>query len=546
MLRSLYRSVLRLHPPGFRRRFGAEMLSIFDQATGVGASFRLLTDAWLSLARQWALRWEFWDGDSAAQAPAERAPVFLTLDPFRHGTAAVIHGVVLSALVFAATCFAIRYSWIHVLHVRIPEVQSEPQSEAAPEAPSEITPRAHAESAEVSQSTSPENRGLRDAVVAHAAGNALVAPAQPFHGAVTQPVTQGSPQTGFVNKNNPGTMGPSLADGRALANTQASLAPQRRPNPQDAAVAVAGTKDEGTAVNAAVRHRVIESAISNLEEHYVDRSVVGQMASALRSHEANGNDGPATGGDVFARLLTRQLRAVNPDKHLEVIYRQETLPAHPGEPTPAELAQYRKVLQGRNCDFEKVKILPGNIGYLKLNSFADFSICGSTAAAAMASLNSAHAVIFDLRDNHGGEPEMVARIAAYLFDHPEYWYNPRENTSRESWTKSPVPGNKLADKPVYVLTSHSTYSGAEQFCYDLKMLKRATLIGETTGGAAHAGAFYRIDDHFGIAVPEVRPINPYTTPGWAETGVEPDVKVSAGDSLKTAVSLAKSKLQTRR
>jgi C-terminal processing protease CtpA/Prc len=148
-----------------------------------------------------------------------------------------------------------------------------------------------------------------------------------------------------------------------------------------------------------------------------------------------------------------------------------------------------------------------------------------------------------MRDNRGGEPDMVALMAAYLFDHPEYWYNPRENTTQQSWTLSPVPGNRLADKPVYVLTSTRTFSGAEQFCYDLKMLKRATLVGETTGGGAHSGVFHRIDDHFGIGIPETKPINPFSKTDWAETGVEPDVKVKAADALETAEKLAESKLQ---
>jgi C-terminal processing protease CtpA/Prc len=134
-----------------------------------------------------------------------------------------------------------------------------------------------------------------------------------------------------------------------------------------------------------------------------------------------------------------------------------------------------------------------------------------------------------LRDNRGGDPGMVSMIAAYLFDHPEYWYNPREGTTERSWTRPPVPGNRLADKPVYLLTSSSTISGAEQFSYDLKMLKCAKLVGETTGGAARAGFFRRIDDYFGIGIPEEKAINPFSKTDWAETGVEPDVKVKAED-----------------
>jgi retinol-binding protein 3 len=95
------------------------------------------------------------------------------------------------------------------------------------------------------------------------------------------------------------------------------------------------------------------------------------------------------------------------------------------------------------------------------------------------------------------------------------------------------------------LTSARTFSGAEQFCYDLKMLKRATLVGETTGGAAHSGVFHRIDDHFGMGIPETRPINPFSKTDWAETRVEPDVKVKAAEALETAEILAESKLQRR-
>ncbi|MGA2046627.1 MAG: S41 family peptidase, partial [Terracidiphilus sp.] len=133
-------------------------------------------------------------------------------------------------------------------------------------------------------------------------------------------------------------------------------------------------------------------------------------------------------------------------------------------------------------------------------------------------------------------------IAGYFFDHPEYLYSPRGAPTVDSWTRSPVVGNGLADKPVYVLTSASTWSGAEQFSYDLKMLKRATLVGETTRGGAHAGVFHRIDDHFGIGIPEVRSINPYSNTDWEGVGVEPDVEVKAADALEMALKLAEAKI----
>jgi len=124
MLRPFYRCLLRLHPPAFRERFADEMLSIFDHSEGIPAGVRLLADGLLSLLRQWTLRPEFWHELSPAQQPApDGIPSFYTLDPFRPCASAVVHGLVLSTAVFCLTGFAIRYSWIHILHVRIPEVQ---------------------------------------------------------------------------------------------------------------------------------------------------------------------------------------------------------------------------------------------------------------------------------------------------------------------------------------------------------------------------------------------------------------------------------------
>lgn len=266
-----------------------------------------------------------------------------------------------------------------------------------------------------------------------------------------------------------------------------------------------------------------------------------QMANGLRKHEQRGDDDAVKDSELFAALLTQQMREVSKDQHLELVYSRDRLPEQPAGQTSQELALYRETMERQNCTFEKVEILPHNIGYLKLNSFPDVLQCQATAEAAMASLNGADAVIFDLRDNRGGEPAMVMLIAAYLFDHPEYMYNPRENTTEKSWTHSPVPESKLADKPAYILTSVATISAAEHFTYDLKMLKRATVVGERTAGAAHAGVWHRLDDHFGMGIPETKAINPFSKADWAEVGVEPDVPVKAAEALETAKRLAQSK-----
>jgi len=295
------------------------------------------------------------------------------------------------------------------------------------------------------------------------------------------------------------------------------------------------------AFDPAQRNRIVDSAIANLKEHYFDRAAAQKMADALAIHEKRGDYDAVPDPAAFAALVTQHMREVNPDRHLSFDYFQEPLPPQPAAQTVQVSPQYREAMKQQNCTFEKVELLPHNIGYLKLNSFPDPEVCRVAAMAAMTYVNHADAVIFDLRDNRGGSPEMVQLFGAYLFDHPEYWYNPRENTTEQSWTRSPVPGSELADKPVFVLTSARTASGAEQFSYDLKMLKRATLVGETTAGAAHSGTFHRLDDHFGIGIPEVKAINPYSSNDWAEVGVEPDVKVSAPSALDVALKLARAR-----
>ena len=298
-------------------------------------------------------------------------------------------------------------------------------------------------------------------------------------------------------------------------------------------------------LDAAERQRVLDLVVASIKQYYFDRKVAQKTADALLAHERSGDDRAVADGAAFAELLTRQMRDASHNMDLMMVYSQDKLPERPPPQTPEDLARYRKFLEQNNCFFKKIEILPHQIGYLKLDWFSEPSICQPTAVSAMASLNDANAIIFDLRDNRGGAPGATQLFAAYLFDHPEYWYNPREAPNEDSWTRSPVPGNKLADKPVYVLTSSKTWSGAEQFCYNLKMLKRATLVGETTAGGAHAGVFHRIDDHFGVAIPQVKSINPFGNADWEGVGVEPDVKVEAANALETAVKIAEAKLQKK-
>ncbi len=131
------------------------------------------------------------------------------------------------------------------------------------------------------------------------------------------------------------------------------------------------------------------------------------------------------------------------------------------------------------------------MGYLKFDCFAPAEFAGSTAVAAMGFLAGSDALIFDVRDNGGGSPSMIQLLISYLVGgertHLNNFYIRKGDKTEQFWTQSWVPGTRLPDVPVFVLTSGRTFSAAEEFTYDLKNLKRATLVGETDGRRRPSG-----------------------------------------------------------
>jgi len=302
-------------------------------------------------------------------------------------------------------------------------------------------------------------------------------------------------------------------------------------------------------IDPATRAKVIDGAIANLNESYVFPETAKKMEEAVRAHQKKGDYDAITDGDDFAKRLTDDFQAVSHDKHLHVMFSPALMPdmgSHARD--PKRDAEERKEMDRMNCGFNKVEILEGNVGYLKFDFFAEPEICGPTAIAAMNFLAHVDAIIFDLRENGGGDPKMVAFISTYLFaerTHLNDLWTRKGDITDQYWTLPYVPGERLDGKPAFVLTSKETFSGGEEFTNNLKVLKRATIIGETTGGGAHPVNGHRIDDHFGIGVPFARAINPVTKTNWEGTGVEPDVKVPAPDALTTAQKLAGEKLHPK-
>jgi Peptidase family S41/N-terminal domain of Peptidase_S41 in eukaryotic IRBP len=289
-----------------------------------------------------------------------------------------------------------------------------------------------------------------------------------------------------------------------------------------------------TTIDAAERTKTIETLLDRLGARYVFPDKAALMQAAVRTRLKNKEYDGITSAQAFAKKLTEDLAAVAHDKHLRVDYFPGGPPPEPGKGPPREDREPRRSDGGVGL----VERLAGNVGYIELRGFLPPELSAGAVAAAFHTVASTDALIIDLRRNGGGNPQGVALVCSYLFG-PEpvhlndlHW---REgDRTEESWTRREVPGPRYERKPVYVVTSSTTFSGAEEFAYDLQALKRATIVGEVTGGGAHPGGGVALGPHFGAWIPMGRAVNPITRTSWEGTGVEPDVKIDAAQALKAA------------
>ncbi|HEV8114517.1 MAG TPA: S41 family peptidase [Planctomycetota bacterium] len=300
---------------------------------------------------------------------------------------------------------------------------------------------------------------------------------------------------------------------------------------------------KGEMLSAAEKKEAVDRLVEELSKSYVFPDVADRMTEAIRTRQRNGEYDKLDDPQAFAQALTEHLQAVSHDKHMRV--RSDSGAPAPGSPR-RRFPESEDGLRRLNFGFEKVEILPGNVGYIDLRMFAPADLAGPTAAAAMEFLANTDALVLDLRENGGGQPDMVQLFCSYLFGpepvHLNDLYFRPMNETRQFWTLPSLPGRRYVGKDVYVLTSHTTFSGAEECTYNLQTQKRAQIVGETTGGGANPGGRVELSKHLSAFVPSGRAINPITGTNWEGTGVEPEVRVPAKLALATAHTLALKKL----
>ena len=294
-------------------------------------------------------------------------------------------------------------------------------------------------------------------------------------------------------------------------------------------------------LDATTKGTIIEEITRMIEEKYVFPDVAEKIAEDIRNRYENKTYDHILTLPDFLQQLTKDLRSINNDSHLGVIPRRGAIK---DGVSPEEMykAIYLKRGPFQNYGFKKVERLLGNVGYLVLDEFSyvemdSENVGGETAKSAMQVLSSSYALIIDLRDNFGGREEMALLLLGYFFEKPVHLlsnrYRGREET--EIWTRAEKAGGRLAEIPLYVLTSRHTVSGGEMFAYVLKNRKRATIIGEKTRGSAHRTHLFSLKNYkIDVAIPVGTTIDPETGTDWEGKGVEPDIDVPSAKAMYVA------------
>jgi Peptidase family S41/N-terminal domain of Peptidase_S41 in eukaryotic IRBP len=290
---------------------------------------------------------------------------------------------------------------------------------------------------------------------------------------------------------------------------------------------------------------IVTRALELLRANYVFPEQAGQAATAI---EARLDAGEYDHLDevTLTERLTSHLQEVTGDKHLRVVLgggpgpRREGPRPDPDKPPDRE--KMRRIGRMDNFGIRRVERLDGNVGYIDLRRMAMAANAGPAITAAMELVAGTYALIIDMRHNGGGAPDGVVFWCSYLFDerptHLNDIFHADTGETRQFWALPYVPGTRYTDKPVYVLTSHRTFSGGEDLCYTLQALDRAQVIGETTGGGAHPTRGFPISAAVHIGIPFARSVNPVTGTNWQGTGVVPDVPADAEQAFDVAYAKA--------
>jgi len=135
-------------------------------------------------------------------------------------------------------------------------------------------------------------------------------------------------------------------------------------------------------------------------------------------------------------------------------------------------------------------------------------------------------LILDLRDNPGGDLEVVSDIADYFLPRGIITYTETKQGKRRDIESDAY----CVNFPMVVLINGNSASASEVLTAALKDYERAAIVGETSFGKGIVQTIFMLPDHSGMSVTTAQYFSPKGNQ-IHKIGIEPDVVVASGTDL---------------
>ena len=276
-----------------------------------------------------------------------------------------------------------------------------------------------------------------------------------------------------------------------------------------------------------------------VKTNYVFEKRGNEIATHLVREHEEGKFNAVKSWTEFAALCTKILQDYSNDGHLYVRHDAKTVKelltatdqvAESGTEDPFF---HSTEARERNFGFDEVRVLKGNIGYIKLSEINVSEKSLPTLFAAMEFVANTKTLILDLRDNGGGGSE-VGPVLESIFLPKNIKLLEFKSRGGQVTTAETVPWitQKRYLNPLFIIINKKTGSAAEAITFALQAKKRAKVVGQPSAGAAHMNSWYVVNDEIYVSVSTGAPTLPGTDTSWERRGVQPDYTVAVGDEIE--------------
>lgn len=299
----------------------------------------------------------------------------------------------------------------------------------------------------------------------------------------------------------------------------------------------------------------INSAARIIEHQFYSEKTGIRVAGHIKQDKFAKQFSTVINHQEFADLFSKELRRISGDNHIGIVYSPKNVKryqlreqAKTDEKAKKEnkINQANQLRESKRANFgvQGLIALEGNVGYLEMSYFDGFvDESAPVLQSAMDFLSNSQAIILDLRRNGGGNSRILPLFLGYFLGPESVHFGNKverwKNHTTELYTKGDIQGTRFFDKPIYILTSGTTFSLAEHVTYHLKAFGRATVVGERTYGGGKAFDPVVLNDDFYLRIPRIEMVNTVTKSMYIESeGIYPDVSATAESAFDVAYILA--------